>query len=136
MSSASPFDHMKNCFTKQEPVNSDSDATTNYMLARALSMSPEGFIAASMMNEAAIDCPKWAVRMLGHAAVPAGRVPYNAYIKKPKTPLTDKEKLVVAQLEKFYNVKPVHAIQILAILKGKNTDFDALFGQTLKNSKR
>lgn len=135
MENSSPFEQAKNCFTKQEHVDSQSNGSANYMLARALSMSREGFVAASMVNEAAVDCPKWAVRMLAHVSVPPGRAPYGTYIKKPKSPLTEKEKIVVKQLEKFYNITPVHAIQVFAILKVKKVDFDALFGQTLKNKK-
>lgn len=128
---ADPFTQATNCFTKAEPVTSETDASMNYMLARALSMNPNGFYAASSMNTVANGIPKWAVHMLGYQLTPRMSPRRCAYIKKPKSRFTEKDQRVIECLRKELNCSPIHAEQTYELLKAQKFNFDKYYGQKL-----
>lgn len=126
-----PFSQAENCYIKATPVTSDTEATVNYMVARILSMNIGSFYAAAEMNRLAAGVPQWAVLMLGHTLTPKMTPRRGAYIKKPKSPFTNKEKRIILCIQKQLCCSPDHAADTYNLLKDMEFDFNAYYGQAL-----
>lgn len=126
-----PFSQAENCFTKVVRVTSETEATVNFMVARALSMNPNGFYAASEMNRLANGIPQWATLMLGYTLTPKMRPRRSGYIKKPKSSFTQKEERIIVCLQKQLNCSVAHAANTYEMLKTTGFDFDAYYGTSL-----
>ena len=131
MAAADPFSQAENFFTKSTPVTSETDSTVNYMVARVLSMNPNGFYAASEMNRLGNGVPKWAVAMLGYTLTPQMSPRRCAYIKKPKSQFTEKAQRIIECIRKMLNCSQAHAEDTYELLKEQKFDFDRYFGQKL-----
>ena len=130
MESDNPFEQSMNCFTKQEKVTSNSNCDVNYMLIRSLSMTGDGFYAASSANELSNGTPRWAIRMLCDKLV--ARNPRKrrwGYIKKTKKDLTELQKLHISLVEKFFHIAPSHAEEVYRLLIAQGIDIKEFFGQ-------
>lgn len=126
-----PFSQAENCYTKVIPVTSDTEANVNYMVARTLSMNANSFYAAAEMNRLAAGVPQWAVLMLGYTLTPKMTPRRGGYIKKPKSPFTNKEKRIILCIQKQLCCSPDHAADTYDLLKSMKFDFDAYYGHAL-----
>lgn len=126
-----PFSQAENCFTKAVRVTSDTEASANFMVARALSMNPKGFYAASEMNRLANGIPKWAALMLAYTLTPKAQARRGGYIKKPKSSFTQKEERIMVCLQKHLNCSAVHAADTYEMLKATGFDFDKYYGTAI-----
>lgn len=130
MESDNPFEQSMNCFTKQEKVTSNSNCDVNFMLIRSLSMTGDGFYAASVANQLSNGTPKYAIRMLCDKLVaPNSRKRRWGYIKKAKKDLTELQKLHINLVEKFFHISPSHAEEVYKLLIAQGVDMKEVFGQ-------
>lgn len=131
MSAESPFDIMKKMFTKEQPAQ-ELPSDQNFMVARILSMSPQGIDAALSMNICGMDRQPECAMLLGNYMIKKSNVPANRYVKKAPDGLTPKEKVHVKALQKYLNYSKEEATDAYKILKRFSINLDKVFGEKIK----
>lgn len=118
------FDQVRNMYTKETQVDSNTKIESMYMLIRLLSLSPAGFFAAVESNRM-IGAPDWAKLMHLYRSIPKQAAPRVKYPKAEKEKITPKRKMALEKVCKLFCVGEEHAFQIMALLEHQGVVLEA-----------
>ncbi len=118
------FAQINNLWTKEKKVTTETKPESIYMISRFLSLSADGFLAASDINQIS-KAPEWCKLPYLFYAIPQQAPPRNKYPKIDKTKLTPKRQKALDRICYKYCVKPHHGMQILTLLEKQGIKVEA-----------
>ncbi len=123
------FPYLKNLFTKEVKLTSNSQEQNMFMILRYLSMHPEGFFIASEVNKLNSKLPNWAIGYLLYHLVPKkAKAPFMAYSKVKKKELSPRVEEILIKIGELFCCNLDQANDIYNLLVGEGVDIEASFG--------
>ena len=120
------FDQVNAVWESDKSITTKTKPDSVYMTNRFLSLSIEGFLAASDCNRIK-NLPDWAALSFLKFSTPTQSAPRNVYPKKltQEKKLTDKKKLTLKRICRRFNVSEFHGRQIVKLLEMQGFTLDA-----------
>ena len=120
------FDQINAVWGSDSTLTSKTKPSSVFMTNRFISLSPDGFLAASDCNRM-YGLPEWAALPFLKYSTPEMDAPRNTYPKKlvQEKKLTDKKKLTLKRVCKKFNVAEFHGMQIVKLLEMQGFVLDA-----------
>ncbi len=123
------FPYLKNLFTKQDKLTSNSQEQNMFMVLRYLSMHPDGFFIASEVNKLNSKLPAWATGCLLYHLVPKKpKAPFMTYSKVKKKELSPRMEEILTKIGELFCCNLNYANDIYSLLIKQSIDIEASFG--------
>lgn len=123
------FPYLKNLFTKENKLTSNSQEQNMFMILRYLSMHPEGFFIASEVNKLNSKLPTWATGCLLYYLLPKkSKAPFMAYTKIKKKELSPRVEEILTKIGELFCCNLEQANDIYSLLIKQSVDVEAAFG--------